>query len=114
MSGNVNDTNTTLIKKQVETFIFDIKYYTAGNDIPPVDFFKKKFKYLHDTSKSLFKYIYENHQDVLKETFASDINKMLDLILQIQNGNISQYDASAKVGEFIGKKYIPQLSEPKK
>lgn len=113
MSNNIHDTDVKLIKKQVDTFLFDLEYYSKGNDTPSIDFFKKKFNYLLCTSKSLFNFIYTNYpkDNFSKSSFTDNVNKMLDYILQIQQGSISQYDASGHVGSLIGKQFIPQLKD---
>lgn len=113
MSNNINDTKVDKIKRQVEQFIFDLNYYRSDNKMPPSDFFENKYSYLHSTSNVLFKFIYTNYSkpDFDKKSFHNNLDKMLDYIVKIQKGEISQYDASGIIGTHIAKQYIPQLKD---
>ena len=69
---------------------------------------KKRFTYLYTTSPTLFNFIMKNHK-MNKDIFQKNIDMMLELIKNIQTSKISQYDASAIVGQSIGEQFIPQL-----
>jgi len=113
MSNNIHDTKVNKLKKQVDQFIFDMNHYRSGNNMPPSDFFEKKYDYLYSTSKSLFNFIYTNYSkpNFDKKSFHNNLDKMLNYITKIQKSEISQYDASGIIGTHIAKQYIPQLKD---
>ena len=74
---------------------------------------KKKCPNIVKTSPTLFKYIVKNYDhvrynDSAKKQFHININKMFDLIIQIQECKISQYDASVIIGQMLGEQYLPK------
>jgi hypothetical protein len=60
---------------------------------------KTRFEYLN-SFPSLFEKILENY-----ENYTLCI-KMIDAIEEIQNGNISEHDASEKIGTSLAEKYV--------
>lgn len=113
MSGNINDTNTVCIKTQITDFINDIENGVQCD-------YKERYNELYTTSVTLFKMI---DVDIRKEmqsgtfskhAFESRINKFLSLIKGIQDGRISQYNASSVVGKDVADEYAPVLTQLKK
>ena len=113
MSGNINDTNVNLIKKQAFSLISDLENYsrTSRNISIYENILQKKYENLYKTSKTLFNFIFNSFKNKTfdKNHFNEMINKMLSYISQIQNKEISQYNASVHVGSELAQKYIPQL-----
>lgn len=114
MSGNIHDTNINQIKTEVYNLIDDLKQ--LNEDPCEHEYrFKKKYKYLYNTSQSLFSFIISNWgKDEFNQNF---FNKTLELMLtqieKIQQSRISQYDASSNVGSHLATTFIPQLRENK-
>lgn len=104
MSNSIHDTNVNKIREEIEQ-IYEI---LSIGVLKSESVLEKQFPYLFKTSPTLFKYIIKNYKGDKKQ-FNKNINMMLNLIFKIQTSEISQHDASAVVGEFIGKQYIPQL-----
>lgn len=109
MSGNINDTDTVHIRIQIDNFINDIQKGTRCD-------FKEKYSVLYTTSCTLFKMI---DTDIRKEVesgkfsrdkFDSRINKFLLLVKQIQDGKLSQYNASSMVGKDVADEFAPILT----
>jgi hypothetical protein len=115
MSGNIYDTNVTLIKTQISNLISDLNNYskTSRNISIYENSLQNKYNYLFTTSKTLFNMIFNafKNNKFDQEYFNVIINKMLNHITQIQNKEISQYDASVNIGTDLAHKYIPQLKE---
>jgi predicted transcriptional regulator len=111
MSGNIHDTKTDKIKNEVDSLQRDIQKLIEDGEI--LDDYKttlqNRYKYLYKTSKSLFNFVYDNYskQTFDQQLFSKHLNLMLAQIRNIQTQNISQYDASAIVGESLAKQYIP-------
>ncbi len=105
MSGNINDTNTDSIKRDIDNFIQDIKDNTECD-------FKQKYKNLYNTSKTLYTMIDVTVRKDISlgsfslENFKTRIDKFLLLISQIQSGNVSQHDASVIVGKDVANEFI--------
>lgn len=106
MSNNIHDTKINRIKFESENLIKDIQNNDNNIDLSELE---KKYKYLFQTSKTLFNFIIKEHQksSFNKENFNEKLNQMLFLIKKIQDDEISKYDASANIGEVLAKEYIP-------
>jgi hypothetical protein len=104
--NNIHKTNVDKIKLEIHEMLDVLSTNVLKSEIV----LKKRFAYLHTTSPALFTFILKNHNSD-KDAFYKNINMMLDLIKDIQNSKISQYDASAVVGQKIGEQYIPQLKK---
>lgn len=115
MSGNINDTNTELIKQQVENLQKDISDIYSRNETVNdwKDSLSKKYKHLSKTSNTLFKYIIENYgTDKFNQSFFDKtITMMLSKISNIQNSNVTQENASVYIGTHLAQKFIPQCSQ---
>jgi hypothetical protein len=115
MSGNIHDTNVDLIKTEINNLILDLNNYSksARNISIYEKSLQNKYKYLFTTSNTLFTMIFNafKNNKFDQDYFNIIINKMLGQILNIQNKNISQYDASVNIGTDLAQKYIPQLKE---
>ena len=105
MSGNINDTNVSLLKEQVVSFVKDLQDGIYAN-------YPMRYPELYTTSKALFDMIDKSvRKDIDKGVFNSEqflyrIDSMLNLILQIQEGSVSQDDASKVVGKTLASEYI--------
>lgn len=113
MSGNIHDTNVSLIRSQVESLLKDID--NLENNEKAIDFehvFKKKYKHLSNTSSTLFKYILTNYNTSKfnMSFFQSTLDFMLGNVSKIQDNKTSQHNASTQVGQILAKEYIPHLS----
>lgn len=102
MSSNIHDTKTSLIKHQVDEMILDMNLST--NEL------EKRYSELFKTSPSLFKFILKEikNEKFNKEEFYTHLNKMLDLINQIQKSKVTQNNASEEIGTIFAKKYFPK------
>lgn len=104
--NNIHKTNVDKIKTEINNMLDVLSTNILKSEVV----LKKRFAYLHETSPALFNFILKNH-DGDKDKFYKNINMMLELIKDIQTSKISQYDASALVGQNIGEQYIPQLKK---
>ena len=104
MSNAIHNTNVQKIREEI-TQLSEILSIGVINSETVL---QNKFSYLFNTSPTLFKFIMKNHKQN-KEQFNKNIDTMLNLIFKIQTSEITQHDASAIVGQFIGEQYIPQL-----
>ena len=104
MSNNINDTKINRIKLESENLIKDVE-----NNYIDLQELEIRYKYLFNTSKTLFNFIIKEHQksSFNKEHFTEKLNQMLFLIKKIQDDEISKYDASANIGSVLAKEYIP-------
>jgi len=111
MSGNIHDTNTDKIEKEVRLLQRDLNdlVSTSENLDDYLQTLQNRYKYLYKTSASLFKFIFENYSKNTfdKQAFSKNLDMMLAQIRNIQDAKMSQYDASAVVGESLAKQYIP-------
>ncbi len=103
MSGNIHDTNVELLREEVDKMVLQVKEGEQN-----ITFLQKEFNVLYNTSKTLFNFIYKNaSKDSFNEKFFKNtIDKMFDEIIKIQQAKISQFDASAKIGETLAQEYI--------
>jgi hypothetical protein len=117
--NNIHLTKVNEIKKEIKDLIDELKQtnYTYipkrhSNDPEDSTFIQlqNKYTFLSKTSKTLFLYIVRetNSQTFNKEAFDSKINELLRLITRIQNSEITQDDASKKVGVMLADEYIPK------
>lgn len=118
MSNNIHDTNVDLIRKQVNDLIEESRHILKnGEQISDYENqFSFTYKYLINTSKTLYKYICNQMQNYNNKQFDEDafkqkLDMMLNAILNIQKSNITQYDASVMIGEKLASDYIPQYSK---
>jgi hypothetical protein len=113
MSGNIKDTNVTLIERQVYDLISDLDDLIAKNE--DINNWSKtlehRYKHLSKTSNTLFKFIIKNYNTPKfdKTFFNKTLTLMLDKIGNIQDSKISQENASEHVGTHLAKTFIPQL-----
>lgn len=109
-NGDINNTNVPVLRQQISSLVIDVK---NGN----YDFDEAKTRYaeLYNTSGTLFDMIVKDipklmtsgefgMQDEIK--FIDRINNMLLLVKKIQDGKISQYNASVKIGQELGSEYL--------
>lgn len=113
MSGNIHDTNVSSIKTDVDKMINEIKSIIDRGESPK-DYeytLAKKYKSLHNTSKTLFQFILKNYgtNRFNQQFFDKTLELMLSQITKIQNSNTNQYDASANVGKHLASTFIPQI-----
>ncbi len=115
MSGNINDTNVALIKKQVHEIQNEIKELSQNGECISdwEDALKRKYKALSKTSATLFKYILTNYNtpSFNEQFFNQTLELMLTKISSIQKSEMTQEDASVNVGVHLAKKYVPQLKK---
>jgi len=105
-TSNIHNTDVEKIKNEVN----DLLELLNTNVCKSENVLQKRFSYLFTTSPTLFKFIIKNHNGN-KTNLYKNIDMMLSLIKNIQTSKISQYDASAIVGQKIGEQYIPQLKK---
>lgn len=103
-TGNIKDTNITIVKAEASSLLNDIQ-----NNVKDVNF-EEKYNVLFTTSKSLFNMIIKDavKSDFDKKAFYDKLDKMLYYIKKIQDSNITQHNASEKIGEMLASEYIPQ------
>lgn len=115
MSGNIQDTKVSKIKIDVDFLIEDLETLIQNNE--NINDYKSsyqlKYKYLYKTSSSLYNFIFDEfcHPNFNKNIFLENLNKMLNLIVNIQESKISQHDASVLVGNELASQFIPQLKK---
>lgn len=117
MSRNINDTNVSLLKIEVENLKNDMdKIIHDGESIDDWESsLKKKYSTLSSTSNTLFMYIIKNYNTnrFNEEFFNKTLNMMFNKIEEIQKFKTEQNDASIEIGEHLAKTFIPQLSKNK-
>ena len=117
MSGNIHDTKVDLIHTQVNNLIKDLdKILKNGENTSDYENdFIINYKYLIDTSNTLYKYIcsqmiqHYNDKNFDQGKFKERLNLMLNAILNIQKSNMTQHEASVIIGEKLASDYIPFL-----
>lgn len=106
MSGNIQDTNVDIIRAQIESFIKDLQDGDFCTDYP------ERYKELHETSLALFNMVDKTVRNQINigtfnhTQFVHRVNSMLDLIVGIQDGSVSQHKASEMVGTTLAKEYV--------
>lgn len=115
MSGNIHDTNVQTIRKQIDDLVVDLKQLTDSNETVSdwTESLQRKYKQLHRTSSTLFKFIITNYgtTNFNEAFFNQTIDMMLNKITNIQSYHISQEDASANVGTHLANTFIPQMNQ---
>ena len=99
MSGNINDTDTVLLLKEVDLMRNDI----SKNGKKHIDYYICKYKYLAEFPSTMFP-IYDgllNKRDDLNRFRA-----MLGSVSKIQNKHVSLEDETVRMGEILAEKYI--------
>jgi hypothetical protein len=115
MSGNIQDTKVDKIRIDVDFLVEDLETLIQNNE--NINDYKtsyqRKYKYLYKTSSALYNFIFEEfcNKDFNKTEFLQNLDKMLNLIINIQNAKISQHDASVLVGTELASQFIPQLKK---
>ena len=106
---SIFNTKTDIIKTQINNLIYELRNTEPKSD-QGIEYLEEKYKYLVDTSESLFKMIIKDSlkPDFNYTLFMKKIHTMLDYILQIQESKITQDKASEKIGCLLGKEYIPK------
>jgi hypothetical protein len=115
MSGNIYDTNVTLIRKQIGELKDELKgIYARSEQVNDwEDSLKRKYKALARTSLTLMKYILSNYNTPKWDEafFNKTVELMLSRVSNIQQSEISQEDASSNVGTHLAYRYIPQMKK---
>lgn len=101
------NTKVDTIKLEVQSLILDLE---NNNDYNTV-LLQEKYNYLYITSKTLFNFIIKSSKNDKKdyEQFNLNLNKMLNYIINIQNNELTQNDASEHIGNLLANQFIPQL-----
>ena len=112
MSQNIHNTNVNEIHKQVSSLLIDLDDIISKNE-EPSDFansLHKRYKTLFTTSKTLFDFILKNYGNNTfdKSHFQKNLDMMLNAILNIQNSQLTQEQASISIGKSLASQYIPQ------
>ena len=112
MSQNINDTNVNEIRNQVTSLLDNLDSIIANNE-NPTDYdvtLRKRHKKLLNTSKTLFEFIFKNYtkDNFDKTQFHKNLDMMLNAILNIQNSQLTQHEASVSIGKSLATQYIPQ------
>lgn len=112
---SVHNTNVDVIQQQVESLLEDCKKIVDNNeDLSHHKYrLERKYNYLFQTSSALFKYIVNQYgtDRFDQTTLDNNLNMMLAAIRRIQESKVTQYDASAEVGDFLAQQYIPQYKD---
>ena len=109
----IHKTNVDKIKQDIFELIQELKetnyIYTKMTGDTIFESLKNKYNYLYKTSKTLFTFIVQetNNTNFIKEHFDRKINEIFNLILKIQKDEITQNEASEKVGVMLANEYIP-------
>lgn len=99
MSGNINDTDTALLLREVDLMLNDI----SKNGKKHVDYYMYKYKYLAEFPSTIFS-IYDgllNKRDDLNRFRA-----MLGSVSKIQTKQVSLEDETVRMGEVLAEEYI--------
>ena len=115
MSGNIKDTDVLKLRGLVNEFIQDMDIVIKNGESVSdyTEIYKNKYKYIFDTSSTLYKLIYDQYNSlkVDKTQMLNNLNMMLVAIENIQKSQITQHDASESIGEVLASQYIPQLKK---
>jgi hypothetical protein len=115
MSGNIKDTDVVKLRELVNYFIKDMDTVIENGEsvLDYQDIYKKKYKYIFNTSATLYQLIYDQYKslNVDKTHILNNLNMMLVAIENIQKSQITQHDASESIGEVLASQYIPQLKK---
>lgn len=107
--NNIHLTKVDDIRHNVSDFVRVMQ--DDMNNLHDINYYENMFPTLHKTSKTLFNFIFKEcrKKNFDRNSFQNKLEQMLVLIEKIQKSEISQNNASEKVGEFLAKEYIPQL-----
>lgn len=104
---DIKNTNVPLLKSELTILveILDLGILKSENIL------KNKCPCMVKTTPTLFKFIMKNYEFTKKDPstrthFFNNINKMFDLIQDIQESKISQYDASVIIGKILAQQYL--------
>ena len=115
MSGNIKDTDVLKLRGLINSFIQDMDIVIKNGESVSnyKDIYKNKYKYIFDTSATLYKLIYDQYNSLKldKTHMLNNLNMMLVAIENIQKSQITQHDASESIGEVLASQYIPQLKQ---
>jgi hypothetical protein len=115
MSGNIKDTDVIKLRGLVNDFIQDMDNVIKNGEsvLDYEDIYKNKYRYILDTSATLYKLIHDQYKssNVDKVQMLTNLNMMLVAIENIQKSQITQHDASESIGEVLASQYIPQLKK---
>jgi hypothetical protein len=78
---------------------------TTNLDQPSIDQIKKKYHFLELTHPKLFKKLFE---DPLNKENLSRSKEMILLYEKVQNGQITQHNASVQVGQELADTFLPK------
>jgi Asp-tRNA(Asn)/Glu-tRNA(Gln) amidotransferase B subunit len=112
-NSDIHKTNVEKIKQDIAELIKELKetdyIYTKTPGDTMFESLQNKYNYLYKTSKTLFAFIVQeaNKTNFSKENFDKKINEILNLILKIQKSELTQNEASEKVGVMLANEYIP-------
>ncbi len=110
---SIHKTKVNELRLSIEEMTQDIDEIIARNDNPEdyENTFKKKYKNIHETSNTLFRFIIQNYgkPSFNKAFFTNTINMMMSEITKIQQAQTSQHDASVNIGGHLAETFIPQL-----
>jgi hypothetical protein len=115
MSGNINDTNVSKLQSEIVSLINKLDNLIKTNT--SIEMYESKYqleyKYLFNTSKTLWNYIFTQYKNSTfdKSQFQKNLDMMLSTILKIQTAQLSQHQGSTIIGEEIASQYIPQLKK---
>jgi hypothetical protein len=116
---SVNNTNADEIYNNCKDLVLDLdRYFQKHKTLEGIDKNELKNKYTHlsDTSPTLFNYILREfvstRNDSEKEQkFLDTLNNVLHNLKQIQTGELTQMDASGKIGTFFANNYIKDFDQ---
>lgn len=107
MSGNIHDTDTVLLRKQIYQMKQDMRDTKRMYTEP---YLISKYNALYTTSKTLFDLVRkESKSETFDDAFFTNtVDFMLKEIDRIQNEGLSQHNASKGVGTMLADKYFPK------
>jgi hypothetical protein len=102
---NIHETNVTVIREEINNMINELRSTESRDE----SYYQTKYSTLFGTSQTLFKMVLTEARKSNFDhwSFFAKLNPMLDLVLKIQNSEISQYKASENIGLLLGKEFIP-------
>jgi hypothetical protein len=105
INENIHETNVTAIREEINDMINELRSPESKAD----SYYESKYNTLYNTSQTLFKMVLTEakRSNFDHWSFFAKLNPMLDLVLKIQNSEISQYKASENIGLLLGKEFIP-------
>jgi hypothetical protein len=116
---SINNTNVDEIYNNCKDLILDLdNYFQKHKNLSNIDTneLKNKYSHLSDTSPTLFSYILRefvktrNNSDE-ESKFLDTLNNVLRNLKQIQTGELTQLDASGKIGTFFANNYIKNFDK---